>query len=97
VSTTGPASPRSRPNPDAIAQRLGEEMVLVHLKTDRVFTLNRTGARIWELLSDGHDRAGIERQLLQEFDGRPAEIARDVGALLEALEAEQFLLSTDGG
>jgi hypothetical protein len=72
-------------------------MVLVHLKTDRVFTLNRTGARIWELLSDGHDRAGIEQRLLQEFESRPAEIARDIDALLAALKAEQFLLSADGG
>ena len=33
---------------DALATRVGDEIVLVDLKTDRVYSLNRTAARIWE-------------------------------------------------
>jgi hypothetical protein len=91
----GPSASRSRLTPDAVAQRVGDEMVLVHMKTDRVFTLNRTGARICELLSAGHDRDEIERQVLQEFEGPPAEIAREIDAFLGMLEAEQFLVRSD--
>ena len=34
-------------------EAVGDEVVLVHLRTNRIYTLNRTGARFWELLEDG--------------------------------------------
>ena len=34
------------------------EAVLLHLGTKRYYTLNETGARIWELLQ--HGRCGVE-------------------------------------
>jgi len=33
-------------SPDTVATRVGDEVVLVDLKTDRIYTLNRTAARI---------------------------------------------------
>ena len=49
------------PNPDVVSRRLGDDTVLVHLKTNRIFALNPTGARFWELLLEGMNRGEIEQ------------------------------------
>ena len=74
-----------------VAQRLGDEMVLIHPKTDRIFLLNRTGARVWELLSDQLDLDGTQEKLRQEFGGDPDQIRRDVEQLVFSLTKEQFI------
>ena len=75
-----------RPNPDVVHQRVGEEVVLVHLKTNQIYALNETGARFWELLSEGITRPEIESRLLDEFDVEPEELAHEIDALLADLE-----------
>jgi hypothetical protein len=67
-------------DPDVVAERLGDDLVLVHLKTNKIYELNSTATRIFELAKAGHDRAGIETQLLAEY-------AVDQPALAENLEA----------
>jgi hypothetical protein len=85
-------SPGLRPNPDAIATRLGDEIVLVHLGTDRIYSLNPTGARIWELACDLADRAEIARRLLVEFDVTPGEVEAAVDEILVALTESGLLV-----
>src|SRR5215510_5014894 len=53
-----------RPNPDVIAKRLDDAAVLVHLGTNRIFELNGTGMRVWELLGQGLGVDGIVRRLV---------------------------------
>ncbi|HSE03285.1 MAG TPA: PqqD family protein [Methylomirabilota bacterium] len=74
-----------RPSPDALATRVGDEIVLVDLKTDRIYSLNRTAARIWELLCDDCDRAELERCMLEEFDVAPGEVAQAIDELVASL------------
>lgn len=57
-----------RPSPDALATRVGGEIVLVDLRTDRIYSLNRTAARLWELVCAECDWAEVERRMLEEFD-----------------------------
>ncbi len=71
-------------SPDALATRVGDEIVLVDLGTDRIYSLNRTAARMWELVSSDKDRAQVEERLLAEFDVAP-------GPLSEAID--EFILS----
>ena len=75
-----------QPNPDVVYQRVGEELVLVHLKTNQIYALNETGARFWELLCEGRSRPEIESQMLEEFDVEPGELASEIDALLVELE-----------
>jgi hypothetical protein len=79
------------PNPDVVSRRLGDEIVLVHLKTNRIFSLSPTGARFWELLSDGRARPDIEAELLREYDVSPEEVSAEIDSLVRTLEAEQLL------
>ena len=57
--------PALEPHPDAAAQRLGQTTVLVHMRTKRVYDLNQTRARFWELLCEGCNRSEIQRRVLQ--------------------------------
>jgi hypothetical protein len=82
---------RFRASPHTVAQRVGDEVVLVHVETDKIFVLNRTGARLWELLASGLERSDIERQLLQEFDVGVEQLVREVDALVASLQDERLI------
>jgi hypothetical protein len=85
-----------RPARDVAARRLGDKIVLVNLHTNLIFELNRTGARLWELLSDGLDRAEIERCMLQEFDVDRDTLRGEIDGLLSSLR-EAGLVTVDAG
>jgi hypothetical protein len=85
--------PPVRPNPDVLVQRLGQEVILLHLRTNRFFDLNRTAARLWELLSEGHSRSRIEEQVLKEFDVPAVQLAREIDAFLSELLAEDLVIA----
>ncbi len=57
-----------RPHRQVIARRVDAGTVLIHLGTNRIYELNATGTRIWELLNAGCDAAAIRTQLQKEFD-----------------------------
>ena len=77
-----------RPSPDVIFKRLGDEMVLFDLKTDRFFELNKTAARFWELLCAGCDPAQISAQMLEEFAVDAGELTSEAEALFVSLRQE---------
>ncbi len=79
------------PDPDVAFQRVDDEVVLVHLKTNQIFALNATGARFWELLAEGRPRAEIEAVMLGEFDVSPEALAGEIDALLAALARERLV------
>jgi hypothetical protein len=81
------------PNPEVIAKRLGQAAVLVHIPTNRIFELNETGTRVWELLGQGLDPDRIVRQLVEEFDVDGGRAADEVSTLLVQLRAEGLLVS----
>jgi hypothetical protein len=81
-----------RPIPDVAYRELEGQMVLVHLGTNRIYSLNETGARFWELLAGGSERAEIEQQLLDEFAIEPDELRQEVDSMLTAL-ADEGLVS----
>jgi Coenzyme PQQ synthesis protein D (PqqD) len=78
-------------NPDVVAQRVGEDVVLVHLKTNQIYALNETGARFWELLVEGRSRDKIERALREEFDVAPEPLRRDIDALITDLARQDIV------
>src|SRR5262249_9709325 len=84
---------RFRSSPDALAERVGDEMVVVDLKTDRIYSLNKTAARIWELLCGDCDRSEIERRILEEFDVTPAELAEAIDDLVGSMTRSGLLVS----
>lgn len=80
-------------NPDVAHQRVEDEVVLVHLKTNQIFALNETGARFWELLCAGSSRPEIEAAMLAEFEVEPQTLAAEIDGLLAALAREDMVRS----
>ena len=54
-----------RPHEDVVAERVGEDLVLVHLGTNEIFALNPTGARFLGLLVDGESNETLEERITQ--------------------------------
>ncbi len=83
------AAPRRRPrlrvNPAVTSQRIGDDAVLIDLRTNEIYEMNRTGARMWQLLGEGLDVEGIERQLETEFEIEAEELHRQIDAFLTTL------------
>lgn len=80
-----------RPHPDVVWRRLDDDVVLVDLRTSRIYSLNDSAARAWELLSTGAERAEVERSLLEEFDVEPSELRASLDDLLGRLSAENLV------
>ena len=78
-------------NPGVIAKRLDDVAVLVDVSTNRIFELNHTGARVWELLGEGLDKEQIVRHLADEFEVDSPTVANEVDSLLGRLRIEGLL------
>lgn len=81
------------PHPDALARRVGDEMVLVQLGENEVYALNLTGARLWELIDQGCSRSDAVDQIVGEFDVSREQVEVEVDALLELLLRANLLSS----
>ena len=81
-------SRRIRQSPKVVSSRLGDVGVLVHLETNRIFELNATGVRIWELAGDGRTLGEIEATLQREFEVEPERLRRELAALVAELTRE---------
>lgn len=80
-----------RPHPDVLTRRVGEDVVLVHMGRNDIFALNRTGARLWELLTEGRSRSEAVERLKSEFDASEETIEREADSLMALLEREGLL------
>ena len=87
-----PPAPGStiHPDPNVLAKRVGDEIVLVHLETNRVFELNRTASFLWDALGSGSTRDELEELLALEFDVERDELAREIDDLLSQFASERL-------
>ena len=91
-----PSAAAIRPSPDVVAQRMGEETVLVHLITNRIYELNRTGSAFWELLAAGLDRQAIRTQMLRRFTVSATELDSEIERLVAGLLATELIYRENG-
>jgi Transglutaminase-like superfamily/Coenzyme PQQ synthesis protein D (PqqD) len=87
-------APRWEPGEEVLGRRIGDELILVNLRTNGISALNRTGARFWELLMARRDWDDTREALLEEFDVEPDELDRELDALVGALTAGGFVRAT---
>jgi hypothetical protein len=78
---------RLRVSSDSVYNSLDDQSILVNVKTNEIYELNQTGARFWELLAAGHDRARIQQIMLQEFAVEEIVLDREIEALLASLKS----------
>ena len=91
------AAPHLQASTDVVYNRLGDQGVLVHMRTNQIYELNWTGARFWELISAGHNREEIQQIMLQEFDVDEADLTAEIDTTLASLKNEGLVTSYDQG
>jgi Coenzyme PQQ synthesis protein D (PqqD) len=75
-------------SPDVVARRLDDEVVLVHLATNRIYSLNATGGRYWELLEEGLGHEIIVRRMLDEFEVDRPSLEQEIADITAQLRRE---------
>jgi len=83
--------PRILPNPEVVAKRLDEDLVVIHLGTDQIYSLNSSAARFWELLESGLGVLEAKKQLVEEFAVSMQQLDEDVSVTLAALFEHQLV------
>lgn len=88
--TADPKASIYRKDPAIVSRRIMDEVILVPIgrsiaNMGSVFTLNETGAFIWNLI-DGKKRVTeIREELLQQFDAPAERLEEDLTQLLDQL------------
>ena len=80
---------------DIISRRVGKEILLINLTTNQIYELNFTGARFWELLSEGLTDEEIVKTIVEEFQVSEAQLAIESEELLGKLEQGDFITIYD--
>ena len=87
----GPSTRRIRQSAQVVSSQLGDAGVLVHLRTNRIFEVNATGLRIWELAREGRTIEEIEAKLRGEFDVEPARLRAELLDLVTEFTREGLI------
>jgi hypothetical protein len=78
-------------DPDVVVTELDDkEAVLLHLGTKMYYTLNETGIRIWQLLSEGYSISEASETIHDEYDILPEAAQKSVFKLTKELIAEKL-------
>jgi hypothetical protein len=72
-------------SPDVMVRKVGEESVLLDLKTERYLGLDDVSARFWDLLTSGEPIQSAYDKLLEEFEVEPARLRNDLDAFVQEL------------
>ena len=75
----------TRPSPDVIGRRLDDRFVVVNLRTNRIYELNRTAAALWELLEAETDLSDLVPAIVERFDADADDVQREVDDTLRTL------------
>ncbi|HEU6452592.1 MAG TPA: PqqD family protein [Gemmatimonadaceae bacterium] len=88
-------SGRFKPEPLVLSVVRNRDATLLDLRSQRYFTLNEVGTRIWVLLSKGTEHAVIAELLAEEYDAPFDVIASDTSAIVDALVKARLVRPLD--
>ena len=72
-------------SPDVMIRKVGEESVLLDLKTERYLGLDDVSARFWDLLTSGGSIQSAYETLLAEFEVDPDRLRNDLDDFVQEL------------
>ena len=75
-----------------VFQKVGDGMVLLHMRTGAYYGLNPTGARLWELLKEKKSlRGALDALMTDYYDVKPDVLRRDAMRLVRRLQAKGLI------
>lgn len=75
---------------DVVWRRVEDSIIVVHLRTNKTYELNRTGGRLWELLEGGSNYGDALVTLRAEFDVSDEELRSEASELIALLLDERL-------
>lgn len=82
-------------SPDIAWRRIGDESVVLDLKSSDYYSLNETAALLWESLGEGLTPEKAVARLCEEFEAEPDAVRKDVEAALAELLSARLILRSD--
>jgi hypothetical protein len=80
-----------KPSPDIASRKVGDEIVLLNVKTSEYYSVNPTAALVWGLISRNMNLEEIILSVASEFDTDAGKVKKDVMELIKKLEAEKII------
>lgn len=77
--------------PDVLCRVIGDETVLLNLKTELYLGLDRVGTRMWTVLQESASIEDAYNVLAGEYDVEPDELRRDLVELVGELLAQTLV------
>ncbi len=84
-------------NKDMVTRVINRETILMPLFKSSddlscIYTLNKVGSRVWELIDGKRNAVQIKQKLVQEFSGSEEEISRELEKFLKDLKEVKAIL-----
>jgi hypothetical protein len=76
---------------EQLSSKLGDDLVILNLKSGVYYGLDPVGARVWELAEKRSSAAAIRDAIANEFAVDPATAERDLADLLGQMESEGLI------
>jgi Coenzyme PQQ synthesis protein D (PqqD) len=84
-------SERVKVAPDVLCRVIGDEAVLVNLRTEMYLGLNPVGTRMWNALSGAASIQVAYDELLQEYEVEPARLRADLEEFIDQLRSQKLI------
>lgn len=68
-----------------LSKRVGDEMVLLELKSENYYGLDSVGRRIWEIMQERQDVRSVVDVLINEYDVDEKTLCADLEELIQDL------------
>lgn len=82
---------RLKPSPDAFANGVGDETVLLQIKSGTYYGMDAIGTRIWAGLNEGRLPADVCRDIAAEYEAPLDTVEGDARRFLEDLKANDII------
>ncbi|QUL37653.1 PqqD family protein [Erythrobacter sp. JK5] len=76
---------------DAVANKVGEETVILHMTSGIYFGLDEIGTLLWEGLKSGATPAAVCNAIVEEYDIERATVESDLRTFLAELAENQLI------
>lgn len=70
---------------DQVSSNLGNEAVILHVKTGSYYGLNEIGTHIWNLIQEPKSFGAVRDAILSEYDVDQARLESDLNAIFDDL------------
>lgn len=82
-------------NDSVFSSQVGDEIALMNQETSKYFTLNNTGALIWEVLQTPSTLPEIVQTISEKYSVDPSVCEQDVKAVLNHMKESKLVKEID--